>query len=380
MRGLTPIFLALSMGKLVISDTVKGGAGLRNKHLIIEAEYWYPFMYYDIHDNGTYGGYGGIMYDFLLFMQKAKNFTFTMVSEAEWVWGECYAVSNCTGMIGMVNRKEVDLAIGKMRQQKCQIKVDIVDINIAGPFHIDHHRSKSVDFSSVITTTYVSIIIPVKIENDIWSFVNPFHFEVWTCWIISVPVFILVMGVADYIATKDIDWNTLIGFVLRNVFTEHLGRIPDSMAYKKILVFVWAWACFVLVMSFAGNLTAMITRPKLDMEITKIEDFLHQDKITLVIEEGLVGHIELLPANSNTKRVLNQAQILPLEGNWPSDCFDDDTQYTGKHASYCEIQSILTILSEDFSENGKCNWYTLEKDGLGLGSIPMAMAFQVNQC
>ena len=86
---------------------------MRNKHLIIEGEYWRPFLTYKTHNGSTVEGtYEGIMWDLLMFMQKARNFTFTMVHEADWEWGECYAINNCTGMIGMVNRKEVDLAIG----------------------------------------------------------------------------------------------------------------------------------------------------------------------------------------------------------------------------------------------------------------------------
>ena len=58
--------------------------------------------------------YGGIMWDFLMFMKEARNFTFTLVHETDYIWGECYGANNCTGMVGMVNRKEVDFAIGKI--------------------------------------------------------------------------------------------------------------------------------------------------------------------------------------------------------------------------------------------------------------------------
>ena len=117
--------LALSLGMLVFCAAVNGrGEGLRNKHLIIEGESWYPYLYYDYYEDGTYGGYGGVMYDLLLYMQKERNFTFTMVSDADWEWGECYATdngtNNCTGMIGMVNKKEVDLAIGKSSHETCR--------------------------------------------------------------------------------------------------------------------------------------------------------------------------------------------------------------------------------------------------------------------
>ena len=96
--------------------------GLRNKHLVIAGEYWSPFLMYDSDENSNWtaieGTYSGVMWDLLMFMQKARNFTFTIVGTYEtygtYDWGSCHEVDNCTGMIGMVNRKEVDFAIGKV--------------------------------------------------------------------------------------------------------------------------------------------------------------------------------------------------------------------------------------------------------------------------
>ena len=56
--------------------------------------------------------YKGILFDLLEFMSKVGNFTYTLV-EAGDVCGRCYDRFNCTGMTGMVNRGEVDIALGK---------------------------------------------------------------------------------------------------------------------------------------------------------------------------------------------------------------------------------------------------------------------------
>ena len=92
---------------------------LRNKHLMVEGEYWYPYLMWKCpgfgfdweedcpHDRTYYG----TMWHLLLFMQRARNFTFTLVHDVE-EWGLCYAINNCTGMVGMVNRGEVDFALG----------------------------------------------------------------------------------------------------------------------------------------------------------------------------------------------------------------------------------------------------------------------------
>ena len=93
---------------------------LTNKHLMVEGEYWYPYLMWACPGFGLdweedcphERAYDGVMWRLLLFMQRARNFTFTLVHEAEDEWGSCYAKNNCTGMIGMVNREEVDFALG----------------------------------------------------------------------------------------------------------------------------------------------------------------------------------------------------------------------------------------------------------------------------
>ena len=64
--------------------------------------------------NGGERIYKGILFDLINFMAKVDNFTFTLV-EADDVCGRCYDRYNCTGMTGMVNRGEVDLALGKVQ-------------------------------------------------------------------------------------------------------------------------------------------------------------------------------------------------------------------------------------------------------------------------
>ena len=108
----TLILMTSCFGQNVLSTDVT--EGLRNKHLVIEGEYWDPFLMYEYDANWTAieGTYYGVMWDLLLFMKQARNFTFDIVSEADYEWGSCPEVDNCTGMIGMVNRKEVDFALG----------------------------------------------------------------------------------------------------------------------------------------------------------------------------------------------------------------------------------------------------------------------------
>ena len=58
---------------------------LWNKHILVNGEYWSPMLTFDYTEDGNKTNYGGIMYDLLLFMQKARGFTFDILSEARGV-------------------------------------------------------------------------------------------------------------------------------------------------------------------------------------------------------------------------------------------------------------------------------------------------------
>ena len=95
---------------------------LQNRHLKVAAEPWTPFFVFycdgtkiewdeSCHDEGSLT-YGGALWDLLKFIQHARNVTVSILIEPDGEWGVCYGKDNCTGMIGMVNRKEADFAIG----------------------------------------------------------------------------------------------------------------------------------------------------------------------------------------------------------------------------------------------------------------------------
>ena len=88
------------------------GHELSNSHLKIAYSEWVPFLMVDPDADGGGWRCTGIVGELLNFMQHARNITFTLIEEPNGVWGNCEDASNCTGIIGMVNRKEVDLALG----------------------------------------------------------------------------------------------------------------------------------------------------------------------------------------------------------------------------------------------------------------------------
>ena len=119
-RGLFGILhLVIFASKIHFVKSMKHES-LRYKHLKIAGAYWDPYLRWSCPEGGlawkadcpNNRKYSGMLWDMLMFMQKARNFTFTVLSEADMAWGTCHTTDNCTGMIGMVNRGEVDFALG----------------------------------------------------------------------------------------------------------------------------------------------------------------------------------------------------------------------------------------------------------------------------
>ena len=84
---------------------------LSNKHLKIAITANRLFLYIRKDGNGKVS-YSGPFWDTIEYIKKARNLTLTVVIPHERLIGNCYGSNNCTGIIGMVNRKEVDLALG----------------------------------------------------------------------------------------------------------------------------------------------------------------------------------------------------------------------------------------------------------------------------
>ena len=128
-------------------------------------------------------------------MQQARNFTFFIVRPPNEDWGTCNGRNNCSGMIGMVNRREADFAITG--------------------FRITDDRRPNVDFSKAIEAGFSTVAIPLKLKSNMWFFVFPFTYNVWLSAFFSAMLYFLVMVLADRLHNGNADWQSLGGFVVQ---------------------------------------------------------------------------------------------------------------------------------------------------------------------
>ena len=229
-----------------------------------------------------------------------------------------------------------------------------------------------------------NLLIPLKTDEDLWSFVNPMAYQVWICALGSIPIYILAMGLVEYLSSSSgiVDWPSLVGFVLRNAFHENI-RLPDKGIPRKLLIIIWIWSAFIVCVAYAGNLIAMLTNPKLDRPVRKPEDLLNQEDLSWVVEAGIgaVEYMSASPPGSTWRKIYEKIEEIN-DWEWEEEgmgeglsaCFSYSTYYSGKHASICDIDSIRSHMHYNFSGEGLCHWYITDNNFFEVSSV---MVFQV---
>ena len=120
-----------------------------------------------------------------------------------------------------------------------------------------------------------------------WYIVNGFQYQVWILLLTCVPLYIITMGLIDYWYRGFADWENISGFIIRGALSEQNGKFPNQeRVCQKLLNIIWIWSMLVLVQAYAGNLTAMLARPKLPPPIRTLEELVSQDETKWILQKG----------------------------------------------------------------------------------------------
>ena len=110
-------FVIFLIGCSVGQASSKEQMTMHNKQFKIGAMHFPPLIVIRKDKNGQ-DIIGGLLGKFLAYLKGARNCTFKVVTSHDGLGDFCYGKNNCTGMIGLVNRSEVDFAIGNNNQIK----------------------------------------------------------------------------------------------------------------------------------------------------------------------------------------------------------------------------------------------------------------------
>ncbi|XP_068223835.1 glutamate receptor ionotropic, kainate glr-3-like [Palaemon carinicauda] len=164
---------------------------LTGHHLTVGAQTWNPW----IKSLDASLGYEGVLFDALNNIAEKLNFTYSVISPADRQWGTELPNGSFSGMIGMCQRKEVDVALG--------------------PFALSWSRAKAADFSTVFHFDDYGIMTPrPKREADLSGVAKPLSWQVWTSLVIAVCV------------------SMVVGVII-NIVTDHIPKTSHDLAESK---------------------------------------------------------------------------------------------------------------------------------------------------
>ena len=350
------VILTHTFGTDVLASTQEK---LTNKHLVIATEAFPPFVELTRNDDGEVE-VKGVLWDYVKFWLTARNCTYDLVISNYGSAGHCAMPNNCSGVLGMVNRNEVDLAIS--RQNELVWSICFYLVTFLGPFPWNINDKKSVDFTHPFHIGYSTLIVPVLLQADIWSITHPFSTMVWYAAFISMPIFVAAMVLANYVYYRKINLTESLGFVIRNAFSEHSDMPSSAKTYQKLLIIVWLASVFVIVQSYSGNLTAMLTAPGLPTPIRNAEEFLNQGDISLVLPfqmERIISSYKTSFSDIHL-HLVQQAPVsrqLTLSEYIKYGCFTTEQYDHGKIAAIGVDGHFWTLTASHFSRTGHCKFY-----------------------
>ena len=201
----------------------------------------------------------------------------------------------------MVNRKEVDFALGMNLGHNMigsqSVKIDNKKL-ILGPFFVNTNRLQGVDFTTPMLTMSHGLVIPIRPSINLAAITDALELKVWLVILITMPVYITIMVMANREYFGDMKWEVFAAFVIRtSVMEQRVECPPATRLYQKMLMLFWIVPLFVLITGYVGNMTALITKPTLQKPIKDIYELVNQNDIHWMIEKGssIVSYLEKAP-------------------------------------------------------------------------------------
>ncbi|XP_068201744.1 glutamate receptor ionotropic, delta-2-like [Palaemon carinicauda] len=323
----------------------------RNQTFVrIAAETWQPFFLINKDVDGK-TTYSGIMWEVLKLISSMMNLRFEILRPPDGLWGVEQANGSWNGMLGMIQRKDVDIALG--------------------PFAISYPRTKVAEFPPALFVFPHWLFLPrPRGSSDLSDFVRLFHPVVWFS-ILGTGFFLVII---IYGAAK-LKWTSLpISSRRKNEHQQSAQWTPSfsilllhiwgvlfqvSIAWNiprgaRILMSLWMLGTLILMRTYSSLLVASLTVPSVPVPIRSVEDLVAQTRIPWRLEQGgIILH------TFKTADVKMYKNLLERSTGFFPDCYaarDDIAK--GHFAGICDSLSGNLMVAKTFSDTAKCNYFT----------------------
>ncbi|XP_047488149.1 probable glutamate receptor [Penaeus chinensis] len=333
---------------------------LTGSHLRVAAGLWVPFVMFEDHEDGTFTT-TGLLIDLMDIFASKLNFTYSVLKSVDGEWGRLHPNGSATGMIGMCQRKEADMALG--------------------PFSITYMRSQVIDYSVPLYIDSFGIFLPRPYrERDLTGFVKPFGWEVWATLLILLST---SMGLGAIINWLSVRWS-LPGtrslaqggktkpifqpsWILKTLLMEPLSALPTSLT-GRVFMGTWMVVSLILSSAYQGILTSLLAVPKVEVPVDSLQDLLDYGRMPWSVEYGTALHQLFGDAKSGFYKKIHDGSFLVT-----SSFEERERMKRERFAILCDFFSMKLIMSDDYGRTGECSYYIAKEV---IWSASMAFVFQ----
>ncbi|XP_064111335.1 glutamate receptor 1-like [Macrobrachium nipponense] len=325
-------------------------------HIRIAAETWVPYTIVTDKPDGTLEISGPMGHVVNMFAQF-YGFDYTLIRPPDGLWGAKQPDGSWNGMMGMVDRKEVEFAVG--------------------PFTITPERETACDFSRPVHSDNLAILmIRPGLENDVGGFLKPFTYKVWILIVASALCVAIIKTLVTkceevMYSFKKTQETQAFHRVLGNLVQEGSEWMPMSDS-GRILLSAWLIATIVFSSLYSGTLTAMLTVPRVVIPIDSLADLVSQDRLPWRLEAGSMMPKFLMESGDPVRMKV----VTHVSGTIPDCWAAREAIARGEYAALCDETSMKKSMAWDFSTTGRCHLYIAKQ--YVFTNAMMAMPFQVN--
>ncbi|XP_045604507.2 probable glutamate receptor, partial [Procambarus clarkii] len=288
------------------------------------------------------------------YLATALNFSYIYMRPPDGSWGIKREDGTWSGMVGMVSRQEVDIAVG--------------------PFGISGIRAEVVDFTEPIIIDYWKMLGGRgRPEVDPWGFLYPLEPLVWAALLAALLVLPLaVFLLSSCFSIRTVDQNSnfpATSAYLRILLNQNVLDSGADWWWERVVLAVWGLVTVVLTQSYVGNLMALLAVKYIPQPYQSLRDVL-DDRSVITIWEKDSANVQFL--HEVKSGIFHEIVGLEEKGrliyrSHPQFGESMDTLVRGGDHVLMEVDFGLKIyMSRDFSISGQCSFYVSREGFLPL--------------
>ncbi|XP_071514897.1 probable glutamate receptor isoform X2 [Panulirus ornatus] len=308
-------------------------------HLRVAAEEFQPYT--EVTHDPTTGAtlLKGPTINILQALASSLNFTYSLI-HGDGFLGAPLPNGSWDGVMGMLQRQEVDLALG--------------------PLALTPQRAEVVDFTQPFFLEKMRLLQARPTSTpDPWGLLTPFSVVVWVC--IAVSFVAVVVAVAATVLclgrgepSHPADHLLAVASVL---IGQALPWIPKGLAVRVALG-TWMLSVIIIANSYSGSLTSLLTVRELSAKYDSLRQVVDDPDVTILLEGSTAFSAYLETAQKGifleVRRATEQrGRFLLAKDLWRSLHLLQD----GRHVMLIDEETGKKFTSDYFSMTGECDHY-----------------------